>query len=205
MNIYNFLFNYVIITSKKYNIDESHSLKHSLDVFDFANEIVKSEVITCPLIKNQTDIILSAAILHDMCDKKYRDEQKAILELTDFLEEIPGSPLSFQNIDVIKKIILTMSYSTVKKNGYPNLGEYQHAYHIVREADLLAGYDFDRAMVYQMIKNHDDYTKSIKITKKLFDDRILRYRSDNLFITPYSIQKSLQLHNMAIKRCNKIV
>jgi GTP-binding protein HflX len=30
-----------------------------------------------------------------------------------------------------------MSYSTVQKRGFPKLGEYQRAYHVVREADLL--------------------------------------------------------------------
>ena len=36
------------------------------------------------------------------------------------------------------------------KNGFPDMGEYQTAYNIVREADLLCAYDFDRCMIYQM-------------------------------------------------------
>ena len=37
-NILNAAFNYVILTSKNYNIDESHSLKHSIEVFNYANK-----------------------------------------------------------------------------------------------------------------------------------------------------------------------
>ena len=38
-------------------------------------------------------------------------------------------------------IVDTMSYNKVITSGFPYHGEYQRAYHIVREADLLAGYD----------------------------------------------------------------
>ena len=46
-----------------------------------------------------------------------------------------------------------MSYSKVNKNGFPELGNYQLCYNIVREADLLASYNIDRCIIYQMIKN----------------------------------------------------
>ena len=92
-------------------------------------------------------------------------------------------------------IITTMSYSKVKKNGYPNLGNYQLAYHIVREADLLSAYDFERSLVYQMMHEKDDYCRSLKTTFDLFEKRILTYRSDGLFVTEYSKNKSEVLHN----------
>jgi len=44
INLVNHLFCYFIKTSKDYNIDESHALKHSIDVYRFANKIYDSEV-----------------------------------------------------------------------------------------------------------------------------------------------------------------
>ena len=44
-SIVNAAFNYVIYTSNKFNIDESHSLKHSMEVFHTANKIF-SNIIT---------------------------------------------------------------------------------------------------------------------------------------------------------------
>lgn len=196
MNLYNILFNYVIMTSRKYNIDESHSLKHSMDVLHFANKIYESELPKNPSLEEQKNIIFTSAIIHDMCDKKYRDEKKGITEIKEFLGT--GS-LDEVEISNIIQIISTMSYSKVKMSGFPDLGNHQLSYHIVREADLLTAYDFERTMIYQMMKNGDTYMDSFQISKKLFDDRVLKYREDGLFLTHYSRCKSLQLHNNAIK------
>lgn len=199
MNLYNILFNYVIITSRKFNIDESHSLKHSMDVLNYANKIYESELHKNPYLEEHKNIITTSAIIHDMCDKKYRNEKEALTEIEENLQKIEGSPLSKNEIEMITKIISTMSYSKVKVNGFPKLDKYQLAYHIVREADLLTAYDFERTMVYQMMKNGDNYIDSLDISKKLFDSRILKYREDKMFITPYSQMKSLHLHNQSIK------
>lgn len=196
MNLFNFLFNYVIITSRKYNIDESHSLKHSMDVLHFANKIYESELSKNPSLEEQKNIIFTSAIIHDMCDKKYRNEKEGISEIKDFLGT--GS-LNEVEISNIIAIISTMSYSKVKMSGFPELGDHQLSYHIVREADLLTAYDFERTIIYQMMKNGDTYMDSFQISKKLFDDRVLKYREDGLFLTHYSRCKSIHLHNNAIK------
>ena len=66
-------FKYVVETSKKFNIDESHALKHSMEVYGFANRIYENEVKKFPDLEKQREIIYMAAIGHDMCDKKYMD------------------------------------------------------------------------------------------------------------------------------------
>jgi hypothetical protein len=96
-------------------------------------------------------------------------------------------------------IIGTMSYSKVKANGYPNLEKFQLAYHIVREADLLSAYDIDRCIIYGMYVEKLDYDKALKRAIELFESRILKYRSDNLFITQYSKIESFKLHKKAVK------
>lgn len=188
-------FKYVINTSQTYKIDESHALKHSMEVFDFAKRIYESEITKNPFLEEQKDIIFMAAIGHDMCDKKYMDEKEGIIKYQKYLLEF----MKPKDLIILSKIISTMSYSKVKLNGYPELGEYQLAYHIVREADLLAAYDIHRCIIYKMYKENCEYTESLKEAFDLFDTRVLQMRKDQLFITDFSKKESLKLHKKAVK------
>jgi len=194
VNLINQAFRFVIQTSQEYNIDESHALKHSLEVFNYANNIYEDEVNKFPYLKDQREIISLSAIVHDMCDKKYLDENNGIINIKNHMTGY----LPDDELDVVSKIIQTMSYSKVKVNGFPDLGEYQHAYHIVREADLLAAYDLDRCIIYRMMRHKYNYTDSLNESKDLFENRILNYRRDNLFVTNYSKNKSALLHKKAL-------
>ena len=200
MELLNYLFNFVIITSKLFNIDESHALKHSMDVYYFSNKIYESELVNNTFLNNHKNIIDICAIVHDMCDKKYMDEKVGIERISEYMKD----KITHDEIDIVIKIISTMSYSTIKKNGFPQLGEYQLAYNIVREADLLASYDFDRCIMYQMLKNNDNYKDSLMNAKKIFDNRVFRYNEDKLFTTDYSINLSNKLHKSALKRINNL-
>ena len=194
------LFQYVLLATKKYNIDESHGLSHSMNILNFANDIYEAEVLNKPHLKDQKRIIYTAAVLHDMCDKKYMNEDDGIQEISEFLSD----KMTQTEINATKNIIQTMSYSKVKKFGYPELKEYQTAYHIVREADLLSAYDFDRCMIYNM--NMDKSNKCVyeafSDADKLFTNRVLKHNEDNLFVTEYSKQLSRELHGVAINRIN---
>ena len=200
MELFNYLFNFVILTSKLFNIDESHSLKHSMDVFYFSNKIYESEVKNNTFLINHKDIIDTVSILHDMCDKKYMDEKVGVERITNYLD----GKLPKKDIDISIKIMSTMSYSTIKKYGFPNLGEYQLAYNIVREADLLASYDFDRCIMYQMLKNNEPYDKSFNDALNIFDSRVFKYNDDKLFTTKYAQNLSKDLHNKALKRISSL-
>lgn len=101
-----------------------------------------------------------------------------------------------------------MSYSTVKKQGYPyDLGNYEMAYHVVREADLLSSYDFDRSIIYHMNKGnslYDSYYNALN----LFDERVFNYNTDKLLISEYAQKKSVPLTFKALKQMhswNRIV
>jgi hypothetical protein len=195
INLVNHCFDFVIDNSAIYRIDESHALKHSMEVFGYAKKIYDAEVIKSPYIENQKEIIYSAAIGHDMCDKKYMDEKEGIaryqLHLSDYMTP--------SDLEIMGNIIGTMSYSKVKVNGYPDLGEYQLAYHIVREADLLAAYDIDRCIMYDMFRNHSYYSEAVEEAFKIFDKRILKMRKHNLFKSDYAKKESLKLHRKAKK------
>jgi HD superfamily phosphodiesterase len=211
MSLITKLFQFVLLTTKKYNIDESHGLSHSMNVLHFAHNIYEAEKINYPILESQSKIIYVSSVIHDMCDKKYLNENVGLKEINYFLED----KLTPLEMDVTKRIINTMSYSKVKKQGFPELHEYQMAYHVVREADLLAAYDFDRCMLYNIhmqtkptINNLTPIIQDIKIldafndANELFQKRVLKHNQDNLFITKYSKDNYLPLHIDAVKRIN---
>ena len=57
VNLINHGFRYVIDTSNHYKIDESHALKHSMEVYGFAKRIYESEVKNNPYLEQQREII----------------------------------------------------------------------------------------------------------------------------------------------------
>jgi hypothetical protein len=142
-----------------------------------------------------------AAIGHDMCDKKYMNENEGIRKYQDYLSEY----MSKSDLEIMGRIIGTMSYSKVKVNGFPELGYYQTAYHIVREADLLAAYDIDRCIIYTIYRDNCSYTDALKIALELFDNRVFRMRQDRLFKTAYSKKESLKMHKKAKKDVEHLI
>jgi len=197
------LFQLVNVLSAKYNIDESHGILHSMQILHYANNIYENEKYNYPILQNETQkkIIYTAAILHDMCDKKYMNEGEGIIEIHNNWNNIFVGEKDYENtLDIATEIMQTMSYSKVKKSGFPDLGDYQMAYHIVREADLLCAYDFDRSMIYHIRKNNCDVLESYQNAHSIFNDRILRHNIDNLFVTEYSKKTSMQLHIQSIQR-----
>jgi hypothetical protein len=125
-----------------------------------------------------------------MCDKKYITEKEGINNIKYLLKD----DITTNELDVITKIISTMSYSKVKVSGFPNLGEYQLAFNIVRESDLLTSYDFDRCLMYKMYVNNYTIIEAYEDAINLFENRVFKYHNDNLFLLDYSkhISKSLE-------------
>jgi len=188
-------FEYVGEITQLYKIDESHGLKHSMEVYGYAKRIYESELKENPFLEEQQEIIFAAAIGHDMCDKKYMDEAEGVKKYKEYMSDI----MRLEDLEIMGKIISTMSYSKVKTNGFPDLGKYQLAYHIVREADLLAAYDIDRCIMYTMHRDKCDYTSALQEAFDLFDYRVFKMRSEHLFKTVYSRKESLKLHRKAQK------
>jgi hypothetical protein len=128
------------------------------------------------------------------------DEKVGIERIDNFIQTQLKTEITNSELDIIKKIISTMSYSTIKKYGFPDLKEYQFAYNVVREADLLTSYDFDRCIIYNMIKNNNNYEESFKDALNVFENRVFKYHSDNLFFTKYGLIESHRLKIDAINR-----
>jgi hypothetical protein len=187
-----------MLSTSKYKIDESHSVSHSMDVLHFAHNIFNDEVIRNPELYKHERIIYVSSIIHDMCDKKYMNENEGIPIIEDYL----GDKISVDEIYATKQIISTMSYSTVKKNGFPNLGIYTPAYHIVREADLLSAYDFDRSMIYHMYNTNASVDQAYVNAKDLFRTRVLRHNKDGLLLSNYAKTYHPYLERKALIRMN---
>jgi hypothetical protein len=133
-----------------------------------------------------------------MCDKKYMDEDEGIERIEEFLND----KLYKDEIKATKKIISTMSYSKVKKVGFPELGRYQNAYHIVREADLLTAYDFERCMMYNIRQQDGNIVDAFDSANTLFEHRVLKHMDDGLLLTDYARMKAPELHLDAVNRIN---
>jgi hypothetical protein len=198
MSLLSKLMYFVLLTTKKYGIDESHGLLHSMNVLQYANKIYEHEVVNYPILKKQEKLIYVSAILHDMCDKKYLDEITGLNEIDNFLHsEHALHPIE---INMSKQIMSTMSYSKVKVDGFPTMGGYQMAYHVVREADLLTAYDFDRCMIYKMNQNGGNIENAFIDAEDLFNKRVLQHNDHGLFLFDYSRKESIPLHNTALQR-----
>ncbi len=200
---YNIIYNFLINRCIRLNIDESHAIKHSMDVLKYSQKILNDEKKqpNNQQINYNEKVIYTSAILHDMCDRKYMDPEKGLNEIKDFLKNT-----NYIDNDIINiiKIMNTMSYSTVKKNGFPNLGEYQKEYHIVREADLLSGYDVERCMVYGILNKNQDYEKAFKETKELYKVRMGKFIEDNLFTTRFGLEEAKKLDEENRIRLNEL-
>lgn len=193
------LIQYVLLTTAKYSIDESHGLGHSLNVLHYAHRIYESELPTNPQLYDQKNVIFIAAALHDMCDKKYMQTNRAVADIRDFLVQ-ENVETGEDDLQVIERIMQTMSYSAVKLVGFPILGDYQHAYHIVRESDLLCAYDFDRSMLYHMHRGECSMEDAFSNAEELFRSRVFKHRDDGLLLTDFSLRESFQLERVALER-----
>jgi HD superfamily phosphodiesterase len=87
MSLLTKLLHFVLLVSKKCNIDESHGLSHSMNVLHFAHNILENEKKNYPYLENQSKIIYVSAAIHDMCDKKYVNEKEGIGKINKFLED----------------------------------------------------------------------------------------------------------------------
>lgn len=174
------VFKFVETICTKYNIDESHGLKHAMGTVAWAEKLMTG---INDISNDERNMIIYASALHDMCDSKYRNIEEACDEISSWLkmqgwsEDMATSLIS---------IVTTMSYSKLKKNFvagtpfvYPNHGPWQRAYHIARHADLLEAYRVVRCYLYSMHRKPEFTEDQLwQETQKIFDERVFKYVSD---------------------------
>ena len=194
------LFDFISRMCKQYGIDESHGVKHARGTFLRAQAILE----TMDLTDQEERIALFAAALHDTCDSKYTDIEKASEEIREWLS---SESWSIDDTSAVIGIITSMSYSKLKLqciNGvpvFPDHGFWQQAYHVARHADLLEGYIVARCYMY----NQHKYPEKTEIehwacVNTLFEQRVFRYVSDGWITIPAALDMVHGLETEA-RRC----
>jgi len=178
----------------KYNVDESHAMKHSMDVFNYIKQFYHRYIPYQPQLAKQQPVLYAAAILHDMCDPKYVTETEGLRAIHSYMEPF----FSPEDFNMLSLIMTTISYSKVRKNGFPILGDWQFGYHMVRESDLLASYDFDRCIMYGMYRESLPYVDAVARARTLYHNRVLQYIKDGVFLTDFGLSKAYELHGKVI-------
>ena len=190
------LVQFIMATTQSKSLDESHGVMHSFNTLHYAQNIFENEKLTHSDLIPHERVVYVASALHDMCDKKYMNESEGIDRIDNMLKE----HISDKEIKAVHNIVGTMSYSKVKKQGFPDLGKYQSAYHVVREADLLCAYDFDRALIYHMYHKNNDFQEAYQESMELFKNRVFKHEKDNLFTYDYSKQQAAELKKQSLQR-----
>lgn len=190
------LVQFIMATTLSKSLDESHGVMHSFNTLHYAQNIFENEKLTHSELIPHERVIYVASALHDMCDKKYMNESEGMDRIDNMLKE----HISDKEIKAVHNIVGTMSYSKVKKQGFPDLGKYQSAYHVVREADLLCAYDFDRALIYHMYHKNNDFQEAYQESMELFKNRVFKHEKDNLFTYDYSKQQAAELKKHSLQR-----
>ena len=190
------LVQFIMATTQSKSLDESHGVMHSFNTLHYAQNIFENEKLTHSDLIPHERVVYVASALHDMCDKKYMNESEGMDRIDNMLKE----HISDKEIKAVHDIVGTMSYSKVKKKGFPDLGKYQSAYHVVREADLLCAYDFDRALIYHMYHKNNDFQEAYQESMELFKNRVFKHEKDNLFTYDYSKQQAAELKKQSLQR-----
>jgi HD superfamily phosphodiesterase len=107
------LFKFVESTCEKYNIDESHGLKHAMGTTAWAEKLMS---VYDDISGDEYNMILYAAALHDMCDSKYRNVDEACVEIKTWLLNQGWSETL---ADSLISIITSMSYTKLKNKQVP--------------------------------------------------------------------------------------
>jgi len=208
VNAFNILFAFAMRRFNEMHVDESHHIGHSMQVLHHANRILAEEMKIHPrmqpLLASQTLVIFAAAVTHDTLDHKYcKDtsmQETSLHQLHDLLTH--NLSMDANDVDATLHIIDGMSFSKCRQVGYPkNLGTYTVAFHVVREADLLAAYDIDRAMLYHLhTQKGSTLAEAYVSAKRVFLDRIAKQYRDGWLQTHYAKRVAPTLHRRSVMR-----
>ena len=75
---YNKIYDFIVKRCLKLKIDESHAVKHSMDVLKYSQKMLDDELKNNSNLILDENIIYTSSILHDRCDSKYMDEKKGL-------------------------------------------------------------------------------------------------------------------------------
>ena len=174
------LYTFIDTFCKEHNIDNSHDVTHSRDCVAFVEKLMDHT-----FSETEKTMARYAAALHDCVDKKYVDVVEGSIHIHGFLTSIGWSEM---RADALLSIVTTMSYSKLtaavvdRMPVFPDHGEWDRVYHVVRQADLLCSYRVHRCYQYQK-RIHPDWTEVahwIRV-EAMFQDRMFKYVTNGWF------------------------
>lgn len=174
------------------NFDESHDYKHALTVYNTSVKIMDSLE-----TKYDHEILMFAALLHDVCDHKYPESiPKNKLEL--FIRSY-----MFDKTDIIMKIIDNISYSKEVANKREFLGQTYNIY-----LDVISDADKIEALGKRGIERCEQFT--IRHNGKRPDDiikhcheKLLRLYPENFIKTSLGRKIAEPLHQETVEYVEK--
>jgi hypothetical protein len=205
-DVFNEAFKFCASVCRTQGIDSSHDEHHMARVARMTERL--NELSGRAIGQDEKDVMILSAFTHDLCDHKYTDVNAGIEVIDSWLEK---QPISDEQRRAICHIISTMSYSKVKKYGYPSdLGKWTLAYHHTRIADLIDAYDIDRCYKYQSHKHPDmDEREKWHAVIQVFESRVLTQKDEYILpIAPYAACIVEPLHAAAtngISECKKLL
>jgi HD superfamily phosphodiesterase len=196
---------FALDTIAEYQMDDSHGLTHFINVTKYASIILNEyrcrEIIPGLTKAAETTLILDAAFVHDLIDKKYMDEAEGVARLRQFLDSIDYHP---GHINYIITIITSMSFSKRHARmiaGLPAIepGPVALATAIVADADQLDAYDLRRIVAFQYSAHGRSVTSTQERRnwiKTIIVNRVLLYR-DKYMSTEIARRLAAPLHETA--------
>lgn len=202
------MWEYVLKAIKDHNFDSSHDQRHFVNVYNYAKALMDAGE---PFEWVSPDgsgsrerayrIVLHAAFLHDIIDRKYVDEKVAIVRMiVEFMEQ--NYPMT--DIACITEMISNMSFSKRKARraaGEPEFGQSELVVplRLLCDADALDAYRVERVIAYQNSKHPGDAITVARWCKTIFVKRVLIYLSHNFIQTPTARMLALPMHAKVAK------
>ena len=186
---------YEFVKQNTQNFDESHDVKHALKVYENALKIVEYDYTSSTYVKLDKDIIMFAAMLHDVCDHKYPDSI-SLVELKRFI----SSKLGNGKANTIMEIIDNISYSKEVRGDRKDV---HHPYlDIISDADKLEAIGRQgiyRCYAYSKTKNPNLDEDSIKTLVKIHCREKLLKLKDEYIRTTAGKAMAIPLHEDVIE------
>lgn len=183
-NVFDNAFTFCASVCRAQGIDASHDEHHMARVARMTERL--NVVCGREIGQDEKDVMILAAFTHDLCDHKYTDVSSGLAYIMNWLK---SQPITEDQRQAVYRIISTMSYSKVKKYGYPSdLGKWTLAYHHTRIADLIDAYDINRCYLYQTHKHPDMEEKDKwRAVIEVFETRVLKQKDEYILpVAPYA-------------------
>jgi HD superfamily phosphodiesterase len=195
---------------RAYNIDASHGITHLVNTARFAKIILAEfahETIIPGLSKSaEEELILDAAFIHDLVDRKYMNEAVGVQHVRAAFKE---NDYGDDKINMIIEMITSMSFSkrvARRRAGLPMIepGPLATAIAILVDADQLDAYEVERCHTYQATRYFGLDAPQLSLeersrlcrgwTKTILTNRVLKYK-DEYMNTQTGKKLSAPLHS----------